>query len=227
VIADEIVEDRLAAVFLDSSDITSQAIVLLRYKRSFGGEVDHEKQVKRILYEMVRDERVIEHDVEGETLDNVIVDHAEYGQLDPKDLTFLSVDDLLAIGPELIHYTRARASQIAEQATGGGLNTAIEYLSQLPIDSSLWTGMPVGFKLDDQTKGQVIKLLRRADSEISAASVSNREVAQAKALITAALILTEAPEPESEIVWGLLQKLSVFVTLSQGIEGLLKLFKVI
>ena len=226
-IADEVVEDRLAAIFLDSDDLASQAIVLLRYKRAFGGDDEDQKQVKRILYEMVRDERVIEHDVENDTLDDVIVDHAEYGQLDPKDLTFLSVDELLAMGPELIHYTRSRASQIADQAIAGGLNTAIGYLNDLPIDSNLWTGMPVGFKFDEQTKAQVIKLLRRADNEISAVTINNRDVAQAKALITAALILTEAPEPETEIIWGLLQKMSVFITLSQGIEGLLKLFKVI
>jgi len=85
--------------------------------------------------------------------------------------------------------------------------------------------MPVGFKLDAKTKAQVVSLLYRAEREISAATVNNREASQAKALVAAALILTEAPEPESEIVWGLLQKLSVFVTLSQGIEGLIKLFK--
>ena len=87
--------------------------------------------------------------------------------------------------------------------------------------------MPVGFKLDGPTKGKVIELLQRADDEISKSSASNTEIAQAKALIGAALILTEAPETEAELIWGILQKLSIFIALSQGIEGLLKLFKVI
>jgi hypothetical protein len=201
--------------------------LILKYERSFGEDDVDRKQIGRIIYAMLKDGAIVEHDVENDTLDGAIIDHVEHGQLDNKDITFLSVDELLAIGPGMISYARARASYLAQQASEGGLNTALRLLNGLPIDSSLWTGMPAGFKLDDKTKAQVIKLLHRADNEISTVSGSNREVAQAKALITAALVLTEAPEPESEIVWGLLQKLSVFVTLSQGVEGLIKFFKAI
>jgi len=225
VIDDQTLADRLVALFLNTADVQSQASIIVKYERSFDRSEADKKQIGRIIHNMIKDGIVVEHDVENDTLDGVIIDHSEHGQLDNKDITFLSVDDILAIGPEMVNYTRARASQVAEQAISGGLQGAIKSLKNLPIDSNLWTGMPVGFKLDAKTKAQVVSLLYRAEREISAATVNNREASQAKALVAAALILTEAPEPESEIVWGLLQKLSVFVTLSQGIEGLIKLFK--
>jgi len=222
---EETVRDRVLAIMLDQDELTSRGLIQAQYKRKFPRDHADDELIKSVLYDLIRHDVLIEHDTENESLDGALIDHNEYGQLSISDMSFIGIDELVALGPKSVVLVHTRASQIAEQAANGGLGDALAHLNSLPVDSRKWTGLPVGFTFDEGVKLKVLQLLREADEELGRLRLGNQKTSQARALIKAATILAEAPQPETELVWKILQRLADVVGLISGVDGIMKIFR--
>jgi hypothetical protein len=224
-ISDLAVSDRILAIFLNEDDIVRVGGAALIYQRTFGGDEGAKKDFRRVFWQLVKDDILIEYDTETEIADELHVEHSEHGHLNNSDLSYIGFEELAAIGPAFVSAVRERSSEICEQALNGGLSHAFERLRQLPIESWKWTGLPESFVLDDAAKSKVIELLHLADVELSDRDLSNYQISQAKALIKAALILADAPKPQADLVWEIIQRISAIIGIAAGIQGLSSIFK--
>jgi hypothetical protein len=218
-------EDRLLAIFLDHDDLLTYGGILASYKRAYDRSGSEIELVKRAIWQLQKAEVLIEYDVEGDMLSTASVDHTEHGQLATGDLFYVGVEELWAMGPQFAVRILERASEIAEQAIEGGLNDAVGRIRALPVDSRRWTGLSPDFVFDEKMKEKVLILLRQADDEIGRLTANNADVSQARALIKAARVLAEAPKPETEIVWTIIQRLADLIGIAQGVQGLVSLFR--
>jgi hypothetical protein len=224
-IADIVVSDRILAIFLNQDDLVQVGIAELIYRRAFGDNDEGRKEFRRVFFQLTKRDVLIEYDSEFEFADTLLVEHSEHGQLANSDLSYIGFEDLAAIGPGFVAAVRERSSEIFEQAVDAGFDHALERLRDLPIESWKWTGLSEGFVFDDTVKSKVIKLLRSADDELGSLELTNHETSQARALIKAALILADAPRPEADLVWEIIQRISAIIGIVSGIQGLSSIFK--
>ena len=224
-ISDIAVSDRILAIFLDQNDLVQVGVAELIYTRSFGDGDDAKRDFRRIFWQLVKSDVLIEYDTETEISDELHVEHSEHGHLSNVDLSYIGFEELAAIGPGFVAAVRDRASEIFEQALSSGLTRAIERLRALPIESWKWTGLSKNFVFDDAVKSKVIDLLKSADAELAGLNLTNYQVSQAKALLKAALVLADAPQPQPDLVWELIQRISAIIGIVAGIQSLSSIFK--
>lgn len=208
---------------LNGQAVMALGVLYVLYKRKYVNSDEELDRFKAVVYRLTKDDVLTDFDTEFEIADQLSVEHAEHGHLDLTDINFIGFDELVAIGPRFVERVRFRCSEIMEQAAAAGLSNAMNVLKQLPIESWKWTGLSTNFVFDAAAQSRVVKLLKQADDEIKI--TNNYDGAQAKAFIKAALILAESPQPQPDLVWEIIQRVSAIVGLLSGIETLISIFK--
>jgi hypothetical protein len=84
-------------------------------------------------------------------------------------------------------------------------------------NSSLWTGLPGDFVLNQGKQQELVSLLRAAESELDTLTIANSDKAQARAYILAARELSEAPDPPVDLIWEIIGR-------GNSIAGIASLF---
>jgi hypothetical protein len=95
----------------------------------------------------------------------------------------------------------------------------------ITVNSSQWTGLPATFSLSDTKLNSIVELLRSAERELERTSLPNSECAQAIAYVRSATILMEAPEPQPDIAWELIQRANNIAGLASLFVAIIALFK--
>jgi DNA-binding MarR family transcriptional regulator len=84
-------------------------------------------------------------------------------------------------------------------------------------DSSRWTGLPSGFRWSEEKREKLIDQLGAIEGALDSSSLGNVDKAQARAYVVAARALAEAPEPEPDLIWEVLQR-------ANAVSGIASLF---
>ena len=79
-------------------------------------------------------------------------------------------------------------------------------LSIQPIDSSRWTGLLTQTQITEARRDKLQGLVDQAVRDLDLLGAGNAEKAQATAYLVALKVLSEAPEPPTDIVWKLLER---------------------
>lgn len=91
-------------------------------------------------------------------------------------------------------------------------------------DSSAWTGLPKGFQLTDDKRAELIHLLHSAEGSLDALTVSNSEKAQARAFVTAARNLADAPDPPADLIWEIVNRANYLSGIASLFVAIIALF---
>lgn len=188
---------------------------------------DPEREVSNVVARMVKNEILVEFDIEHDALDDVIIERDKYGPLDNSDLSYVLTGNLYGLGPKCLEFVDDRKSQLMMEAADRGLVNALQRLRNLRVDSSSWTGLPAGFSFTPQVQARVVQLLGRAISEVDKSDLGNNAKAQTSAYLRAALVLAEAPDPPPDLVAELLRRIRYageLVGFLSSMTGLLSIF---
>jgi hypothetical protein len=212
------------ALLLDSDTLIGRGVLAVVYERAF--KVGEAREIVRdALAVLTKIEAAIIFDVESEAIDGVYMEHDTHGSIESQEITYLDLDEFVALGPRAMFEIGERRSQIAEAASDGGCGDALRRLKELPFDASSWTGIKPELIFDEAVKAKVVSLLHKARDELTDGLLSNREIAQARAFLSAALVLTDTPDPSTDLIWELIQRASAIAGLVGALFGLTQLFR--
>ena len=93
------------------------------------------------------------------------------------------------------------------------------------IDSSTWTGLPVGFVLSEDRRREIVRALDGAEEVLPRSAANQHDQAQARAYIVSARALLEAPEPEPELAWELVGRANHLAGIASLLIAVIALFK--
>jgi len=115
----------------------------------------------------------------------------------------------------------------AVQLTDEGLHEF--YRTRAPadatVDSSRWTGISSGPRLDSERLSALVALLKGVERDLDRANLGNTERAQALAYFSAIRALAEAPEPPVDLIWQLVERASQIAGVAALFVSIIALFK--
>ena len=211
---------KMLAVLMEQDSYFTQFGLIHDYTKAFGAG-DGEADIKRLISDLESDATLIGFDVESDGMDGILIDHNEYGQLDPNDCDIVGAQNYLSIGPAFPIAVHHELNSISEAAVAGGFSEALRLLALLPINSSGWSGTPSSLRLTPEIQTKIVMVLERARLELNDYSFSNVEAKTASAYIDCALIMAQLPDPEPDIVALLIKRLLIIV----GFVGVFADFK--
>ncbi|MFZ2980231.1 MAG: hypothetical protein WA085_04300, partial [Sphingobium sp.] len=116
-------------------------------------------------------------------------------------------------------------SVLSDACRFAGFERALKHLQSISFESTTWTGIPANFKLDSVRKEDLAILLREADRRLAIEPAGNGwEITQARAYIQSALVLTEAPDPQADLIFANLERASAIAGLTQFFTALVAFF---
>lgn len=92
------------------------------------------------------------------------------------------------------------------------------------IDSSAWTGLPARFKLTEKLRTDIVNQLGRAEIALKDGAFSQEQSSQAHAYIVAARAMLEAPEPDPEMAWTIVNRASQIAGIASLFVSIIALF---
>ena len=193
--------------------------------QKFFGILDDDEPFKKVVSGFQSSDVIIAFDLQEDGLDGALLDHNEHGSLNASDIMVIGDDQFLALGPAYAIELYADTSAVAEAAAEGGCREALRLIRLLPIDSSKWTGVRPTLVFDEKVKAKILDLLKRADQEMDGMYLSNVDSSQARALLKAALVLAEAPEPDPVLISTIVRRLSEIIGVTSAVLGILSFFR--
>ena len=215
---------KVLATLLEQDSFFTRYGLKHSYEQFFGALSD-DGPFKKVVSQFQSSDVIIGFNLQEDGLGDAILDHHEYGSLNASDITVLGDDEYLALGPAYAVELYADTSSVAEAAAEGGCREALRLIKLLPIDSSGWTGVRATLSFDDKVKSKILDLLKKADLEMDAMSLSNVDHSQARALLKAALVLAEAPDPDPVLISTIVRRLSEIIGLTSAVLGILSFFR--
>jgi len=97
--------------------------------------------------------------------------------------------------------------------------------SDIPIDSSTWTGLPKQGVMSEVAVGKLKGALRVAEDALSRSNATNEEMAQARAYVIAIHALADAPCPPADQIWSLIQAANGVAGIASFFVSLIALFQ--
>ena len=104
-------------------------------------------------------------------------------------------------------------------------NSVAELTASDVIEGSVWTGLPQDFVLSDRGRAEIVNELDRTESSLVDMGVSQHDQSQARAYIVAARALLEAPEPEPELAWTILNRANQLAGIASLFISIIALFQ--
>jgi hypothetical protein len=93
-----------------------------------------------------------------------------------------------------------------------------------PVDSSSWTGLPRDFRLTEARRVSLVRALDKAEEVASNLPLGQEAQAQLRAYIGAARVLAEAPEPQPDLIWELVNRADALAGVASLFVSILALF---
>ncbi|MFX4085911.1 hypothetical protein ACKU27_12510 [Sphingobium yanoikuyae] len=193
--------------------------------QKFFGVLEDDEPFKKVVSGFQNSDVIIAFDLQEDGLGGALLDHNEHGSLNASDIMVVGDDEFLALGPAYAIELYADTSAVAEAAAEGGCREALRLIKLLPIDSSKWTGVRPTLVFDDKVKSKVLDLLKKADHEMDGMFLSNVDHSQARALLKAALILAEAPNPDPVLISTIVRRLGEIIGFTSAVLGILSFFR--
>ena len=151
------------------------------------------------------------------------------------------VSDELTASRNLEVQISGRGMRRVEQVYGGkdGVGTILEPIppgatlepffeesetSSDGTDSSAWTGLPRDFVLTEEKRVALVRGLDAAEQGLSGLRLGQEVQAQARAYIVAARSLAEAPEPQPDLIWEILNRANSIAGIASLFVSILALF---
>lgn len=92
------------------------------------------------------------------------------------------------------------------------------------VDSSTWTGLPSNFTLNEEKRNRLGRLLQDAEIELDSIGAGNSEKSMARAYIMAAKSLADAPEPQVDLIWAIIQRANNLAGIASLFVSIIALF---
>ena len=115
-------------------------------------------------------------------------------------------------------------THISSPPAGDELEATDPTTEPLTVGSTEWTGLPANFALTEDTRAELVSLLRQAEDGLNGLAASNHEKAQARAFIVAARMLAEAPDPPVELIWQLIGRANSIAGIASLLVSIIALF---
>jgi hypothetical protein len=213
-------------ILLNEGDLESLHGIAHYYRKHFG--LDSEVQIEDLnssIYRLEREDILCRFDIEmdGE-LDSAIYDHNEHGDIKFNDLTIIGLDEKFCLGRRAIDYAFENRDALCERAIDHGFTKAAAVLTDLPIDSTGWTGFDSSFQLSEEVKLKLLKMLSEAEKTLSGSVSNDRDVGQGLAFVRSAMILCEAPDPPKRDIWTMINRASSILSIASIFTPIIALF---
>jgi hypothetical protein len=140
------------------------------------------------------------------------------------------VEEDPTLGDELQLYVflKGAGMRAAEEAVDEGVTVdevpPEKFSPEVIIRSETWTGLPPSFQLTEERRAAIVRALDAAEESMPLAASSQHDKAQARAYIIAARALLEAPEPQPDLVWQLIQRANNIAGVASLFVALVALF---
>ncbi|HEX8126292.1 MAG TPA: hypothetical protein VF548_11980 [Allosphingosinicella sp.] len=215
-------EIQVTAIALNSDTHLTYYQIIRDREKMFGAEFS-QGEVRDVIAKLVKQEVLVETDIEWDILFGETLSHNQHGELDTNDFNF-NFDELLNLGPAALNFTEENARDLREAAAVGQLPRALTILQKLSVDSAQWTGLPRGFRFTPEVKHTLVRLLREADRQLEQSGLPNSQAAQAKAYVHSAILLAEAPDPQPDLIWEMVQRGGALASIGQFFIAIIALF---
>ncbi len=93
------------------------------------------------------------------------------------------------------------------------------------VDSSAWTGLPSNFTLAAEKQTRLAHEIDVAETALAKLDLGQEVTCQARAYFVAARLLAEAPEPDYQLIWFILERLSQLAGVAGLIVSIVALFR--
>jgi hypothetical protein len=102
----------------------------------------------------------------------------------------------------------------------------IEYNPEqaLSIDSSKWTGLPSNYKLAEESRIRLTADLDKLTDILSVLDLGQETYSQVRAYVIAAKALAEAPEPQADLIWEIINRANQVAGIASLFVSILALF---
>jgi hypothetical protein len=216
------IDARIVAFLLEENGPCVTALVVNGCNEHFGPR-ESDRTINEHIRLLVGRRVLIEFDPEEEgVISDNLFEHDEHGSLDGMELTPLTTQTYIGLGPNLLSFVHENFNDVLKASREGGLDRAGQVLEEIQGTSLGPPSKQFQFAPADQAK--LLLLLRTALNDIAAQDLSNAASAQAKAYVEAALILAETPEPDLGMIWELIQRANNVAGIASLFVALVALF---
>jgi len=98
-------------------------------------------------------------------------------------------------------------------------------LRQTAVDSSSWTGRPNPVVLDEERRERIAHELTRIQGELENLTLTNSERSQVVALVLAAKVLAESPNPPGDLIWEIVERASSIASVASLFIAIIALLR--